>query len=271
MEAVTFWREFEPRFEKLSRRDSRNPAKRLHATLAFHGTPEKYLDAESDKLVAALKAGTPVEVLPGIARLARWCSDKAYVSRWVISGGPDNREERDDLRRKFCDEAAKAARGADLVHPSATDDEAVDAWLDFLWSRKSPSPRGDDFWSIEDVIAASATGCVHLAMQADRDERVRVTASAAASATPAEASETARTESTPGAEEAHAGRDNLPADESKSLTLQEAAKALHVHEDTLHRARKRGEIEMFKVGRRCCVRASEVQRIRERPRYKFRR
>jgi hypothetical protein len=56
MEAVTFWREIERRFEKLSLRH-RTPATRLHVTRAFHDTPEKYVEAERDKLVGSAHVG----------------------------------------------------------------------------------------------------------------------------------------------------------------------------------------------------------------------
>jgi excisionase family DNA binding protein len=56
-------------------------------------------------------------------------------------------------------------------------------------------------------------------------------------------------------------------DRSKTLTLREASDALRVSEDTLHRMRATGAIEMFKVGSRWRVRASEVIRLREQPKF----
>lgn len=58
-------------------------------------------------------------------------------------------------------------------------------------------------------------------------------------------------------------RNSTTADTSRALTLQEAAKALRVSEDTVHRMRKRREIEMFKVGSQWRVLASEVIRVRQ--------
>jgi len=54
------------------------------------------------------------------------------------------------------------------------------------------------------------------------------------------------------------------------MTPKEAAKVLRVSEDTLQRMRRRGEITMFKAGSRWRVKASEVLRIREQPRFKNR-
>jgi excisionase family DNA binding protein len=54
-----------------------------------------------------------------------------------------------------------------------------------------------------------------------------------------------------------------PHDSSRTMTLKEAAHALRVSIDTLQRMQKRGDIEMFKVGSRWRVLASEVIRIRE--------
>jgi len=55
-------------------------------------------------------------------------------------------------------------------------------------------------------------------------------------------------------------------DASRAMTLKEAARALRVSSDTLHRMRKRGAIEMFTVGSRWRVLASEVIRIRQKVR-----
>jgi len=54
-----------------------------------------------------------------------------------------------------------------------------------------------------------------------------------------------------------------PPDTSRTLTVKEAAKALRVSEDTLHRMRERGEIQMFKVGSQWRVRGSEILCVRE--------
>jgi len=61
-----------------------------------------------------------------------------------------------------------------------------------------------------------------------------------------------------------------PPDSSKTLTLKEAATALRTSEDTLHRMRKRGEVNMFKVGKTWRVLASEVIRLRQQPKFSHR-
>jgi excisionase family DNA binding protein len=60
------------------------------------------------------------------------------------------------------------------------------------------------------------------------------------------------------------------ADTSRAMTLREAAKALRVSEDTLQRMQKRRKINMFKVGSRWRVLASEVIRLRQNPRFEQR-
>jgi excisionase family DNA binding protein len=59
-------------------------------------------------------------------------------------------------------------------------------------------------------------------------------------------------------------------DTSLTMTAKEAAKALRVSGDTLDRMRRRGDIHMFKTGRRWKILASEVQRVRQQPRFKYR-
>jgi len=59
-------------------------------------------------------------------------------------------------------------------------------------------------------------------------------------------------------------------DPTRTLTLKEAAKALRVSEDTLLRMRKRNEIEMFKVASVWRVLASEVIRLRQKPKFQNR-
>ena len=56
-------------------------------------------------------------------------------------------------------------------------------------------------------------------------------------------------------------------DDSKTMTLKEAAKALRVSHDTVDRMRRRDEIRMFKVGSRWRVLASEVIRLRQQTRF----
>jgi len=56
-------------------------------------------------------------------------------------------------------------------------------------------------------------------------------------------------------------------DGSRTMTLKEAAKALRISEDTLHRMREKGVIRMFKAGTRWRMLASEVIRVRETPRF----
>jgi len=61
-----------------------------------------------------------------------------------------------------------------------------------------------------------------------------------------------------------------PPDSSRTVTVKEAAQLLPVHEDTLHRMRKRNEIDMFKAGSQWRVRMSEVVRVRQQPKYQHR-
>ena len=61
-----------------------------------------------------------------------------------------------------------------------------------------------------------------------------------------------------------------PPDRSTTSTFKEAASALRVSDDTLHRMRQGGEIVMFKAGSPWRVLASEVIRLRQQPKFKNR-
>jgi excisionase family DNA binding protein len=62
-------------------------------------------------------------------------------------------------------------------------------------------------------------------------------------------------------------RSSANPDVSRAMTLREAATSLRTSDDTLHRMRLRGEIQMFKVGSRWRVLASEVLRLRRSDRF----
>jgi hypothetical protein len=98
-----------------------------------------------------------------VAHVASMLADGKYVTLWIISGGPHaDARTVEVLRIQFSVEAAIAARAADLIQPSATDEEAVDAWLDFMAGKESPYVIDDGQW-IDDLPAASALSCVRLA------------------------------------------------------------------------------------------------------------
>ena len=61
-----------------------------------------------------------------------------------------------------------------------------------------------------------------------------------------------------------------PADMSATRTPKEAADALKVSEDTIHRMRRRGEIGMFKVGAQWRTTVSEILRLRQQPKFRNR-
>src|SRR5262249_3379357 len=106
-----------------------------------------------------------------------------------------------------------------------------------------------DLSEVDDVCLASERACRRLADEALKMEVANANV---------QSSEPQRT----------AGSGSAPEpDRSKTMTLKEATKALRTSEDTLHRLRERGAINMFKVGSRWRVLASEVIRLREQPRF----
>lgn len=98
---------------------------------------------------------------------------------------------------------------------------------------------------VGDPAARPGVAIAALAMERSQADGKGPTLSISSSASPDES----RTVTTP--------------DSSRTMTAGEAAKALRVSVDTLQRMRERGEIRMFKVGRRWRVLASEVFRIRD--------
>jgi excisionase family DNA binding protein len=123
---------------------------------------------------------------------------------------------------------------------------------------KPPETRPDpnpviltfDTGEIDDVCGTSERVCRRLADEALKIELVGTPTEVAQSRQPREPVSFAR------------------ADASRTMTLKEAVAALRTSDDTLHRLRKKGEIDMFKVGSRWRVRASEVHRLRQQPRFR---
>jgi excisionase family DNA binding protein len=114
---------------------------------------------------------------------------------------------------------------------------------------------------IEDACGASERACRRLADEALKSELTRLGSQTTRDAS--SASLNARYDA------AETGPAPVPpADRSRPLTLKEAAVALRVSDDTLHRMRQRGEIAMFKAGSHWRVLASEVIRLRQQPRFK---
>jgi hypothetical protein len=170
MESITFWRDAEARFLALP-----GPTDDLHATRS-DGTAAAFVAAQSEKLVTAIRTPEyPIEAIvslaTGVARVARWLLDGLYVCRWIVSGGPANEKDRAVLQSGWRREAKLAAWGADLVRNAATDDEAIDEWINLIERSDGPYVRLGDWLWIDDLPAASAAMCAELAARAYASDR----------------------------------------------------------------------------------------------------
>jgi hypothetical protein len=147
--------------------------------------------------------------------------------------------------------------------------------------RPNPDPQlvETQIGDIGDVCAASERVCRRLADEALKIELTRASLEAASSTTPfatvdaipesarhhfqAIPASVRRPTTQPVARTQASAPERATADTSRAMTLREAAKALRLSEDTLHRMRKRGDIKMVKIASRWRVLASEVIRLRE--------
>lgn len=200
-----------------------------------HGTPETADEFKNVAAVCAVAFGAPN-------------SDRAWVV-WLdclrrgSSGFEATEVQMSSLRREWRPEPDfDVEAGGLLMQP--------------LPVIPDPDPQivRSDIREFDDVCAVSERVCRNLADEATRVELAAATISpngvhpSAARGAP----ESAPTE---------------PVDKSATLTAQEAADALKISEDTLHRMRKRGEISMVKVGVQWRTTSSEVLRVRQRPKF----
>lgn len=94
--------------------------------------------------------------------------DKKWNGRWTLSGPPDppiKADERLRLRGRFRSLAETAAKRARLVPPTATPEQAEQAWLHLLKQRGSPYLDGD--YRLNDLFEASAD----LALELEAEEQ----------------------------------------------------------------------------------------------------
>jgi|tagenome__1003787_1003787.scaffolds.fasta_scaffold20744279_1 hypothetical protein len=167
METERFWRKRESRFRRFS-------GPRLYA-IRSDADGEQHLDDLSARLLDALR--TTDDPLDDVARLARstgrvgsWVLRNAYVCRWNISADSHDSDARRALTDRFRDEAALAARAADLAPSGASDDEAAHCWCDARVDH-STSSNGAVAW-IEHLAAASKNLCAKFAGRAWEFERI---------------------------------------------------------------------------------------------------
>lgn len=187
MDLFAFWRDMENRFRTLP-----GPVRHLHA-IGSDEKPEEYV-AEQGQMLRDLALGTPttrpinpdypidaiVSWTRRVAHVGRMLVDGEYIRRWVITGsGNDDYQLLDVLKSRFRTEAALAARAAVAVQSSASVDEAVDRWLDFLEQGSNPYVRGDNSAWIEALPEASAVMCAELAARAYAQQSAAVLTPAA--------------------------------------------------------------------------------------------
>lgn len=116
------------------------------------------------------------------------------------------------------------------------------------------SITSSDIGEIDDVCGASERVCRRLADDALKNELTHPAQAEQCSDTATASANESKTATVP--------------DASRTLTLREAGRLLRTSVDTLQRLRRCGQIEMFKVGSRWRVKASEVTRLRDQPRFK---
>jgi hypothetical protein len=117
------------------------------------------------------------------ARAGRILLDGEKADRWIISGGPDDDEDRSKLQNDFRAEAVIAAIGADETTAEAGDQQALEAWIELLV--RSLRPHGRRL-ALTRLAHVSAEMCRQLQTRAYREKLIRESQAAA----PAEASET---------------------------------------------------------------------------------
>lgn len=175
METLHFWRDAEARFRGMRDLDPRHDLHGGHSD----ADPVEFCAECGEHVQRALQTpGCPLDDIYWLARrhlrVAVWLVDGEYISQWSVSGGPSDRMKLDTLHSRFRADAALAARAAGVVRQEATDDEAVDNWLDLLRDSDSPFYRGDEFPIIEDLLEASSVQCATLAAAAYRPQSVTV-------------------------------------------------------------------------------------------------
>lgn len=170
----------------------------------------------------------------------------------------------DCLRREAIDFNAEEMSSSSWARDSRPEPDFEVVATGLLWvppeTRPDPEPRliTHHLGAIADVCGASERVCRRLA-----DEALKIELSRAVGDPPQEVA-SVRPRKPPSF-----GMPVAP-DISRTMTLKEAAEKLRVSDDTLQRMRKRGDIAMFKVGSQWRVRASEVIRLREQPRFENR-
>jgi hypothetical protein len=138
-----FWRNLEARFETRFRV---LPApKKINDLHANHSevAPADHIAALGDVLILRIhNADCPLDAVYSDARylahVGAWVVDGQYISRWIIGGGLPDALARQALEDRFRADAALAAKACGLVRAHASEDEAVDAWLDLLARAGSP-------------------------------------------------------------------------------------------------------------------------------------
>jgi len=211
----------------------------MHASyLGGIDAARRHTAESSAALILALRnPDYAIEAVYSLARrtfgVAAVVVDGIYAREWKVAGGPAATRAYKVLHDGFRREAVLAAIGADLVGRDATDERAIDQWLNTLKSKGSPYYHGDAFPWIDDLPTASAEMCAWFAARAYQQ---------------------------PGAEPHSEMSPSKPFDASPLFTVKQAAKLLKCHEDTIRAMGVRGQIEIIDTGpRRQRIKASELR------------
>jgi excisionase family DNA binding protein len=226
------------------------------------------------------------------ARAARVPADE-QGRQWFFRGAKSSVQ-------MFHSVASRAARAAGCISPEANQEVATIAWLTLVFERLGDARELDDEdirrAHLSNVWAASARVCDVFEFEgkpcivsspiesstSDQPSPERAVSDMSATLQRAEeqraALDTHIDEGPAAVNGAMASRIQVdpvtsvppaePMDPSRTMTRKEAARVLRTSVDTLDRMRRDGEIKMFQVRRRWMVLASEVQRIRQQPKFK---
>jgi hypothetical protein len=174
MEDPAFWRDLEARFHGPADR-----ARDLHATLV---PTALYRDAATAWQEAINAIQDPLSALDDVCLKVRCVASAVRMARegpgpegnWVISGGPNNDQGREVLRRQFEVDSSRAAKAADAVGTDATEEQAIQAWLHLLKRSKSPYFEDWGAWGskgmLNELYWASAFMCHELDTRAQNTQ-----------------------------------------------------------------------------------------------------
>ena len=184
METYTFWRTREARFRELAQVHRGSD---LHATRTDVNVPSLLAQASERTRAAINNPAATLESVFGhartTARAGRILLDGEQADQWIVSGGPADERLRASLQSAFKAEAAMAAVGADEADGAATDQAALEAWLELI--ARAGAPQGRNVGILQQLAAVSADMCNSFASRAYRDDRAR----SAAIASPAKATQ----------------------------------------------------------------------------------